>query len=303
MRVGVVILPAQSWRESAPYWRAVDEMGFDHAWTHDHLAWRDLLDKPWFAALPTLTAAAAVTERMRLGTLVCTPNYRHPVTLAKEAVALDDISEGRMILGIGAGVDGPDARVLGDPAVDTRTRMARFAEFTELTDRLLRQDVTDFAGNWYVAEGARMFSGCRQRPRLPLAVAATGPRAMRVAARHADVWITNGTSPKPGLHAAVVDTDIVREQLERFDEVCAETGRDPSAVARLVYHGDRTHSALRSVDAFAELAGRYAESGVTDLVVPFPRAEPPHQADPAVLERIATDVLPALQARANRTEG
>ncbi|MGA4844130.1 LLM class flavin-dependent oxidoreductase [Streptomyces sp. G45] len=302
MRVGVLILPAQSWSESAAHWRAVDAMGFDHAWTHDHIGWRDLLDQTWYAALPTLTAAAAVTSRVRLGTLVCTPNYRHPVTLAKEAVALDDISEGRMILGIGAGVDGPDARVLGEPPLDARTRTARFAEFTELTDRLLRQDVTDFTGRHYRAEAARMIPGCRQRPRLPLAVAATGPRVMRTAARHADIWITNGTSPKPGLRAAVVDTAIVREQLERFDEACAREGRDPAEVDRLVYHGDRTHSALTSADAFAELAGRYAELGVTDLVVPFPRTAPPHQADPAVLERIATDVLPALRAR-HRTEG
>ncbi|MGV9287302.1 LLM class flavin-dependent oxidoreductase [Streptomyces sp. NPDC003719] len=303
MRVGVLILPAESWSVSAPYWRMAEEMGFDHAWTHDHLAWRDLMDRPWFAALPTLAAAAGVTRTLRLGTLVCTPNYRHPVTLAKEAVALDDLSEGRMILGLGAGVDGPDARVLGEPAVDTPTRTARFAEFTDLTDRLLRQDVTDFEGRFYRADGARMHPGCRQRPRLPLAVAATGPRAMRTAARHADVWITNGTSPHPGLRAATVDSAVVRHQLERFDEACARVGRDPAGVARLVYHGDRTHSALRSAGAFAELAGRYAELGVTDLVVPFPRTEPPHQADLSVLERVATDILPALQARQNRTEG
>lgn len=303
MRVGVLILPAQSWRDSAHWWRMADEMGFDHGWVHDHLAWRDLLDRTWYAALPTLAAAAGVTRRMRLGTLVCTPNYRHPVLLAKEAVALDDLSAGRMVLGLGAGVDGPDARVLGIEVPAPAVRVARFAEFTELTDRLLRQDVTDFEGRFYQAVQARMIPGCRQRPRLPLAIAASAPRTMRIAARHADIWVTNGVSPSPGLRAAIVDRTVLRDQLARFEEACAAVGRDPASPARMVYHGNRSRSALSSVGEFEELAGTYAQLGVTDLVVPFPRTEPPHVADLDVLERVASDVLPALQAQANRVEG
>lgn len=295
MRVGLLILPAQPWRETAQAWRRAEELGFDHAWVHDHLSWRDLAGTPWFAAVPTLTAAAAVTSTIRLGTLVCTPNYRHPVPLAQEAIALDDISGGRFVLGLGAGVDGPDSRVLGAPQPDARTRVARFAEFTALTDRLLRQDVTDFAGEHYRAERAWMVPGCTQRPRLPLAIAAPSPRTMRVAARHADTWITNGTTPAPGLRAAVADVVAVREQSKRFTDACLAEGRDPAEPGRLVFHANRDSFALSSAARFADLAAAYAEVGVTDLVVPYPRARPPHVADRAVLDRIAADVLPELQ--------
>src|SRR3954447_15366813 len=93
-RVGVVVLPQQRWTQARERWRAVEELGFDAAWTYDHLAWRDLADEPWFAPVPTLTAAATVTSRVRLGTWVASPNYRHPVPFAKDLMTLDDVSGG-----------------------------------------------------------------------------------------------------------------------------------------------------------------------------------------------------------------
>ena len=110
----MVILPERSWAEARPRWEQAEALGFDHAWTYDHLTWRSFRDQPWFGALPTLTAAALVTERIRLGPLVASPNFRHPVPFAKELVTLDDISGGRLTLGIGAGGTGWDATVLGD---------------------------------------------------------------------------------------------------------------------------------------------------------------------------------------------
>ena len=78
LRVGLVILPEHRWVEAAPRWRAAEEYGFDHVWTYDHLGWRSLVDGPWFDAVATLTAAATVTGRIRLGTFVASPNFRHP---------------------------------------------------------------------------------------------------------------------------------------------------------------------------------------------------------------------------------
>jgi alkanesulfonate monooxygenase SsuD/methylene tetrahydromethanopterin reductase-like flavin-dependent oxidoreductase (luciferase family) len=92
LRVGALILPERPWRESCVQWQRAEELGFDHAWTYDHLTWRGHRDLPWYSAIPTLTAAAVATERIRLGTLVTSPNFRHPLTLAKEVIALDDIS-------------------------------------------------------------------------------------------------------------------------------------------------------------------------------------------------------------------
>src|SRR5690348_9585653 len=135
MRFGIVILPDQRWSESSGRWRRAEEYGFDHAWTYDHLGWRDLVDGPWFDAVPTLTAAAMVTERIRLGTFVASPNFRHPVHFTREVTALDDISRGRLLLGVGAGGIGFDAEVLGLPELTPRRRVDRFAEFLELLDR------------------------------------------------------------------------------------------------------------------------------------------------------------------------
>src|SRR5436190_22663703 len=76
MRRGVLILPEFRWSTAEPPWRRADELGFDHAWTYDHLAWRSLRDSTWFGAIPTLTAAAMATQRIRLGPLVASPYAR-----------------------------------------------------------------------------------------------------------------------------------------------------------------------------------------------------------------------------------
>ena len=98
MRLGVIVLPEQRWSDAQHRWRKLDEWGFDSAWAYDHLSWRSLADGPWFATVPTLTAAATVTSRIRLGTFVASPNFRHPVPFAKELMSLDDISDGRFVL-------------------------------------------------------------------------------------------------------------------------------------------------------------------------------------------------------------
>ena len=113
MRVGLVILPSDRWAEARRQWEWADRAGFHTAWTYDHIRWGGMPDGPWHAAVPVLAAAAAVTERVRLGTLVATPNFRHPVTLARDALALSDLSNGRLDLGLGAGSGGPDATALG----------------------------------------------------------------------------------------------------------------------------------------------------------------------------------------------
>ena len=107
MRVGIVILPEQRWGDAHARWTRAEEYGFAHAWTYDHLGWRDLVDGPWFDAIVTLTAAADATSSIRLGTLVASPNFRHPVHFAREITALDDVCGGRLTLGLGAGAAAP----------------------------------------------------------------------------------------------------------------------------------------------------------------------------------------------------
>jgi alkanesulfonate monooxygenase SsuD/methylene tetrahydromethanopterin reductase-like flavin-dependent oxidoreductase (luciferase family) len=285
VRFGVVILPDARWAEAQGRWRRAEELGFAHAWTYDHLSWRSLRDAPWFAAVPTLTAAALSTERIRLGPLVASPNFRHPVPMAKELVALDDLSGGRLTLGIGAGGTGWDATALGQAPWSATERADRFEEFVELTDRLLRQPATSHDGRFYSADEARTVPGCVQHPRIPFAVAATGRRGMRLAARFGQAWVTTGDRSGRVL-GAVEGAAVVGEQIRRLDAACAEAGRDPQTIDRIVLTGPELDPGLASAASFREVVGGYAEVGVTDLVVHWPRAEEPYAGTLAAFERI-----------------
>jgi alkanesulfonate monooxygenase SsuD/methylene tetrahydromethanopterin reductase-like flavin-dependent oxidoreductase (luciferase family) len=286
VRLGVVILPEHPWSIGRDIWRRAEQLGFDHAWTYDHLAWRSLRDSTWFGAIPTLTAAAGVTERIRLGPLVASPNFRHPVPFAKELISLDDISGGRLTLGIGSGGVGWDATMLGKEPWSMRERGDRFAEFVDLTDRLLRAPATSFTGRFYAADEARTYPGCLQQPRIPFAVAAMGPRAMRVAAAYADTWVTTGGRWNDERLAADAGGAVVRAQMERLDDACIAIGRDPGSVSRLVLSGINLDAGLGSAAAFAATLDAYEHAGVTDFVVHWPRPAEPFAGDVTNFERI-----------------
>ncbi len=276
MRIGVLLLPTDPWPESVALARRIEEMGYDHLWTYDHLSWRRYRDRPWHAAMPWLAGIAGKTERIRLGTMVSSPNFRHPVTLAKEAMTLDHISDGRLTLGIGAGGIGFDATVLGGEVLAPGERAGRLDEFVGTVDQLLREPATSHHGDFYTVDEARMIPGCVQRPRLPLAVAAGGPRTMRTVIRYADAWITEG------------DPEKIRANAERLDA----SGRK---INRILLADNGDDRPLASVDAFVDLVGRYQELGFTDLVFHHPRPDDPVWTDdPAMVERIATEVLPKL---------
>ncbi len=236
MRLGVIILPEQRWPDARAMWRRAEQLGFDHAWTYDHLAWRTLRDGPWFGTVPTLTAAALVTEHIRLGTLA-SPNFRHPVPFAKEVMTLDDISGGRVTLGIGSGSDGWDATMLCQAVWSPRERTDRFVEFVECIDVLLRDPAASYRGRYYSADEARAYPGCVQQPRVPFAIAATGPRAMRLAATLGETWVTTGERTWDGPLDAVAGAAAVRKQMELVDETCDAVGRDLSTLQRLVVTG------------------------------------------------------------------
>jgi alkanesulfonate monooxygenase SsuD/methylene tetrahydromethanopterin reductase-like flavin-dependent oxidoreductase (luciferase family) len=286
VRLGVVILPEHRWNSARDIWRRAEELGFDHAWTYDHLAWRSLRDTTWFGAIPTLTAAAGVTQRIRLGPLVASPNFRHPVSFAKELISLDDVAGGRLTLGLGAGGEGWDATMLGQDPWSRRERTDRFAEFVDLTDRLLREPETSFSGRFYAADGARTYPGCVQQPRVPFAIAAAGPRGMQLAATYADAWVTTGDRWTDDLLEPEQGAAFVRAQMDRLDDACVAIGRDPASVARLVLSGISLDPGLASETAFEATLGAYADAGVTDWVVHWPRAAAPFAGDIGSFERI-----------------
>jgi alkanesulfonate monooxygenase SsuD/methylene tetrahydromethanopterin reductase-like flavin-dependent oxidoreductase (luciferase family) len=286
-----VILPDQRWSVAGRRWQRAEQYGFDHAWTYDHLGWRDLVDGPWFDAVPTLTAAAMVTRRIRLGTYVTSPNFRHPAHLAREVTALDDISQGRLLLGVGAGGIGFDSAVLGGPELSPGKRVDRFAEFLELLDAILTNPSTTRHGDWFTAVDARSTPGPVQQPRPPFVVAANGPRALRLAARHGDGWVTTGAT---GADDAEAWWQSVAATAARFDEALDEAGRPRDAVARYLNLDSSPVYSMSSVATFADAVGRASALGFTDVITHWPRASSWYAGDEKVLESVAAQ-LPRLR--------
>ncbi|MEU8794401.1 LLM class flavin-dependent oxidoreductase [Streptomyces sp. NPDC048643] len=297
LRLSTVILPHVRWHEGGrSTWQRAEQLGFHTAFTYDHLSWRTFREGPWFGALPTLTAAAGVTERLRLGTLVTSPNFRHPVPLAKELISLDDISNGRITLGIGAGGSGFDATALGQDPWTPRERADRFGEFVPLLDRLLTEDSVSYSGNFYSAHEAYDIPGCVQRPRLPFAVAATGPRGLKLAARYGQAWVTTGDPKLYETGTPDQSVQAIRGQVERLADACAGIGRDVAELDKVLLTGftpDRSRP-LESVDAFVDFAGRHAELGFTDLVIHWPIPDSDFAADQKIFERIAMEAVAQL---------
>ena len=295
MRLSTIILPIYSWRDGRTVWRRAEQLGFHGAYTYDHLSWRMFRDRTWFGTVPTLTAAATVTETIRLGTMVTNPNFRHPLTLAKDLMTLDDISGGRITLGIGAGGSGFDATVLGHAQWSPRERADRFGEFLPLLSTLLQQDVTTYYGSHYTVVEARNIPGCVQKPRIPFYVAATGPRGLRLATQYGQGWATDLDAASIGDISVDDGLRIVKARLEKLTAACDAAGRDVAELDKVLVHGSSPRYPLTSVDAFVDWAGRHNELGLTELVLHWPVPDSVYASDAAVFEKIATEGLPQLQ--------
>jgi len=270
MRHGIVILPQDPWPESRRKWMLAEELGLDHAWTYDHLSWRSLAGEPWGATVPTLTAAAVVTSRIRLGTFVASPNFRHPVPFAKELATLDEISGGRLVLGFGSGGTGFDAFVLGQREYSPRERHERFTEFVEHLDVLLRFETDgpiSRAGDWYTALDARMVGAPAQSPRLPFVLAANGPKGLALVARFAQGWVTTGPEAATGDDWWRAVSDLSK----RLDDTATAAGRDPRTIDRYLSLDESGTYSLSSAGAFTDAVGRAAELGFTDVIAHWPR--------------------------------
>jgi alkanesulfonate monooxygenase SsuD/methylene tetrahydromethanopterin reductase-like flavin-dependent oxidoreductase (luciferase family) len=297
LRVGVLVVQNLLW----PAWRSrvqeVEALGYDGVYVWDHLLHRTQEPTdPLYDGLTLLAAASQVTSRLRLGTLVASPTLRHPVLLAKQAMTLDHLSGGRVELGIGAAGVLLDYQALGMEPWSKAEQVQRFRETVSLVDAVLR-GATSYRGEHWSGDGITMAPGSVQSPRLPLTLAAHGPRTLAVAGRYADCWntvTTRGVSADEALALAA-------SRAELLDRAAVEAGRDPASIRRSVLIGSDEWPALASPTAFREAVLRYREIGVTEVVLAHPghpaEARLAHgEAAPGIVRRIAEEVLPDLRA-------
>jgi len=297
LRVDVVVVQNLPWRTWIARVLDVEALGYDGAWVWDHLVHRTQEPTdPLHEGFTTLAAAAALTSRIRLGTLVASPVLRSPLLLAKSAMTVDQVSGGRFDLGIGAGGSLLDSAALGIAQPTAGELAGRFEQTVELLDVVLRGG-TSYAGSLVAGEGMTIAPGCVQEPRVPLVLAAHGPRTLRLAGRFADVWNTLTTQDLPPDEVLA----LAASRMRLLDEAAVAAGRDPATIRRSVLLGSRQWPALASPAAFREAVLRYAEIGFTDVVLMHPDHPAEErvghgEAGPDVVRRIAEDVLPGLRA-------
>jgi alkanesulfonate monooxygenase SsuD/methylene tetrahydromethanopterin reductase-like flavin-dependent oxidoreductase (luciferase family) len=190
--------------------------GFDSIWLADHLLYRNP-GEPTRGIWECWTMLAEATQRVEIGTLVLCNSFRHPAILAKMATAADEVSGGRLILGVGAGWHEPEYQAFGLPFDH---RAARFEEALQILGPLLREGHVDFAGQYYQARNCDNVPRGPREAGPPLLVGSEGPRMLKLTARYADLWNT-GYMGKP---------ETMAEPLAKFEAACREIGRDPATL-------------------------------------------------------------------------
>jgi alkanesulfonate monooxygenase SsuD/methylene tetrahydromethanopterin reductase-like flavin-dependent oxidoreductase (luciferase family) len=257
------------WSDFLEMARTIEELGFDSLWFADHLLMRVPGHEPQGAweCWSVLAAIAASTERIEIAPFVSATAYRNPALLAKIAETVDEISGGRLILGIGSGWAKPEYDAFGFPFDH---RASRFEEALAIIASLIRDGHVDFEGDFYTARD------CELRPRgprpggIPILIGTfTGERMMRLTAEHADHW--NVWANVTGNRA-----EGVPPLMAQMDGYCRELGRDPATLERscavmVDFEGayGRPGQPVPSLTGTArELADeylRYAETGVSHL--------------------------------------
>jgi alkanesulfonate monooxygenase SsuD/methylene tetrahydromethanopterin reductase-like flavin-dependent oxidoreductase (luciferase family) len=214
------------WPELLDMVRAIEDTGFDSIWVGEHLLyrWEDRPSRGPWEAWSMLAAIAASTSRVEFGPLVACTNFHNPAMLARQATAIDEISGGRLILGLGAGWNETEFRAFGFPYDH---RVDRFEEAFTIIRTLLHDGAIDFDGRWYQVRDCELLPRGPRPGGPPLMIGSNGPRMLRATLPHADSW--NSWFADVGNRPAGVAA--LREVV---DDACRDVGRDPAAIERTV---------------------------------------------------------------------
>ncbi len=234
MKIGLVLLIAErkelgraySYQQTREFAQQAEEAGFDSLWLYDHMLYRGA-DQPTIGIWECwtfLSALADATRHVELGTLVACTSYRNPALLAKMAITLDEVSGGRLILGLGAGWNKPEYQAFGWPYDH---RVSRFEEAIQIIRPLLKEGRVDFDGKYYQAHDCEIRPLGPRPGGPPILVGCSEPRMLRLTAQYADLWNI--------CYLGTVDT-LARPR-QALLSACQDVGRDPQTlgVTALIY--------------------------------------------------------------------
>ena len=293
---GVITIQNTPWKNLVKRWKFIENAGFDNLWVADHFTvpYPSHAEMPFFEAWTTLSAMAALTSRIRIGTLVSAITWRNPAWLARQALTIDHLSNGRLELGLGTG----SSTDIGIPmtGLDTWTRkerFERFCEYLEIVDSLLRNPTTTYHGQYYHLENAHMQLRPLQQPRPPITIGAYGPRMLKITARYADMWNRIG---------GVTDEAIneLKRQNQQIDNHCTTIGRDPQDIRRSYVICEPAElrnvgplSLYESADVFQNAVERCIKVGITTIILGYPFVDD----QIPLFEEIATKTIPEIRRR------
>ena len=261
-------------------WQEVDELGFDTAFVFDHfLPIYSEPSGPCFEAWTLLSALAAQTKRVRVGVLVTSNTFRNPAVLAKMAATVDHASQGRLILGLGAGWFELEHTAYGIPFSTVGGRARQLGEALEVMKLLFTQEKSTYAGKYYQLKDARFEPKAVKKPHPPLLIGGQGPKLiLPVIARHANIW-----------HLRVRDANPegIKQLCANFDALCRQMGRDPAEVERAVslrsaQLAGATEEVRRQIQALADVGIRHFILSLSPT-------------DRKLLSRFAKEIMPAFR--------
>lgn len=284
-----------------------ERLGFQCVFRSDHFTNPGEPDLDSLELWTSLTYAATATKKIEFGPLVSPVTFRHPSMTVRIASAIDDLSEGRLVLGMGAGWQDREHRVFGVPFYDFKTRFEMLTDALEMTRQLYRSDSpVTFSGKHFNLDGATLLP--RPKRQTPILVGGNGPkRTLPLAAKYANEW-----------NAVFCNIDLYRERSARLDELVQEEGREPGDIKRSLMTGVRWCEDADAIDGLLkqaskrmgkdatidDLTGMGMFAGTSEMIVEQMKAfedagcqrvmlQVPDYDDMSVVEKWAQEILPA----------
>jgi alkanesulfonate monooxygenase SsuD/methylene tetrahydromethanopterin reductase-like flavin-dependent oxidoreductase (luciferase family) len=275
---------APSWSELRALVESADEAGLDSIYAADHLLFRGADDGEATTigiheAFTMLAGFAAVTRRAEIGPLVAAVPFRNPALLAKMAAGIDEISDGRFVMGVGCGWHKAEFTAFG---YEFEHRVSQFAEGIEIVAGLLRAGRADFSGEWQAAHDAVLRPAGPRPGRIPILVAGKRPRMLSLVARYADRW-------NAAWYGRWEDADELRRRLANLSAALDQAGRDPATLTLTVgldvafpalAPGARTDGVIAgTAEEVGEAFKAYADAGFAEVICHCDPATPDGMAE------------------------